>query len=216
MKVLIVGSGTMGSGIAQVIALSKMDVIINDLSQELLDRAYQRISKTLDKLVRKEKITVELKEEVLSHISTSVDIKTCRDVDLVIEAASENMEIKKKIFKTLDENISKKAILATNTSSLSITEIASSTNRKEKVIGIHFFNPAPVMKLVEVVKTFGTSKETLDKTLDFVKQISKEAVIVEEAPGFVVNRILIPLINEAVAIYSENIASVEDIDKAMK
>lgn len=216
MKVLIVGSGTMGCGIAQVIASYHHDVILNDISLELLEKAINNISSSLDRLIKREKITEQKKTNILSRITTTVDITDCKDVDLVIEAASENIEIKKKIFKNLDENINVEAILATNTSSLSITEIASSTNRRDKVIGIHFFNPAPVMKLVEVIKTLDTSEETLEKTFEFVKQIDKEAVLVEEAPGFVVNRILIPMINEAIAIYAENIASCEDIDKAMK
>lgn len=216
MKVLVIGSGTMGSGIAQVVAMAKLNVVINDISEELLEKAYKNISSNLDRLVKKEKINEAEKTEILSHITTCIDISNCDDVDLVIEAASENMEIKKKIFKNLDEKINKNAILATNTSSLSITEIASSTNRSEKVIGIHFFNPAPIMKLVEVIRTLNTNQETLDKTLEFVKVIGKEAVLVEEAPGFIVNRVLIPMINEAIGIYAENIASIEDIDKAMK
>ena len=163
MKVLIVGSGTMGSGIAQVIASFHHDVILNDLSEVLLEKAIHNISNNLDRLIKKEKISEQEKGAILSRITTTIDIANCQDVDLVIEAASENIEIKKKIFKHLDENINSEAILATNTSSLSITEIASSTNRRDKVIGIHFFNPAPVMKLVEVIKTLDTSEATLEK-----------------------------------------------------
>ncbi len=216
MKVLVIGSGTMGSGIAQVIAQSGLDVILNDLSEDLVNRGYQKIVKKLDKLVLKEKLTEDKKEMILNHIMTCVDIKEAYDVDLVIEAAVEKMEVKKEIFKVLDEKIQKNAIFATNTSSLSITEIATSVNRSDKVIGIHFFNPAPVMKLTEVIKGLTTSQESLKFTLDFVEKIGKEAVEVSEAPGFIVNRLLIPMINEAIAILSENISTVEDIDKAMK
>ncbi|QVK19105.1 3-hydroxybutyryl-CoA dehydrogenase [Mycoplasmatota bacterium] len=215
MKVLIIGSGTMGSGIAQVIAQSGQTVILNDISSELVEKGYQKITRNLEKLVSKGKITEEQKNTILNHISINTDIKEAYDVDLVIEAAVENMEIKKKIFKQLDETIQKDAILATNTSSLSITEIAASTTRCDKVIGIHFFNPAPVMKLIEVIKGLTTSTETFNTIIEFVKSIGKEVVNVEEAPGFVVNRLLIPMINEAIGILSEQVASVEDIDKAM-
>jgi len=215
MKVLVIGSGTMGCGIAQVIAQSGMDVILNDLTSELVENGYQKINHNLEKLVSKEKINQDEKENILKHISLNIDIKEVKYVDLVIEAVVENMDIKKKIFKQLDEVIQKDAILATNTSSLSITEIASSTTRSDKVIGIHFFNPAPVMKLIEVIKGLATSVDTVNTVLDFVNKIGKESVLVEEAPGFIVNRILVPMINEAVGILSEQVASVEEIDKAM-
>jgi 3-hydroxybutyryl-CoA dehydrogenase len=215
MKVLVVGSGTMGSGIAQVIAQSNIEVYLNDVSIDLLDKAYQRIGKNLSKLVAKGRITDSDKENILKRIITCVDIKDAKDANLVIEAVVENMKVKQEIFSNLDQVMNEKAILATNTSSLSITEIATSVSRRDKVIGIHFFNPAPIMKLVEVIKSITTSEETLDFVLNFVKQIGKEGVLVEEAPGFVVNRLLVPMINEAVGIYAENIALATDIDKAM-
>ncbi|HEY8364461.1 MAG TPA: 3-hydroxybutyryl-CoA dehydrogenase [Haloplasmataceae bacterium] len=215
MKVLVVGSGTMGSGIAQSLASANILVYLYDITQELVDNGFKRIDSALTKLVNKNKIDETKKKEILDNITTCIDFKVAQDVDLVIEAALENMDIKKKIFKELDETINKDAILGTNTSSLSITEIAQATNRSDKVIGIHFFNPAPVMKLVEVIKGLTTSDDTLSFVSNFVKMINKEAVQVEEAPGFVVNRLLIPMINEAIAIYAENIALPQDIDKAM-
>ncbi len=173
------------------------------------------IEKNIKKLATKGKITEEQAEEILSRVSGTTELSLLDDVDLIIEAAVENMEIKKQIFKELDEICKPEAILATNTSSLSITEIATATKRVDKVIGLHFFNPAPVMKLVEIIKGMGTSQETYDVMHELVINISKEPVQVEEAPGFVVNRILVPMINEAVCIYAEGIASAADIDKAM-
>lgn len=215
MKVLVVGSGTMGSGIAQVIASSKIEVILNDINNEILNTAYNNILNSFNKLVQKEKITESQKEEYLKYLHISTELRDASDVNLVIEAASENIEIKKSIFKKLDEVINKDAILASNTSSLSITEIASFTSRPCKVIGVHFFNPPYVMKLIEVIKGYKTSEETFSFVKEFVKNINKEAVEVKEAPGFVVNRILIPMINEAIGVLADNVASVEDIDKAM-
>lgn len=216
MKVLVIGSGTMGSGIAQVIAQAGFPVVLNDINEEALKRGYAMIEKALAKLVVKEKLTEEKKQSILSHVELTTDLKTASTVDLVIEAAVENMDIKKKIFKQLDEIMKKETILATNTSSLSITEIASATNRPDQVIGVHFFNPAPIMKLVEIIKGIATSEETLNTMMSFVQDIKKEPVQVEEAPGFVVNRILIPMINEAIGILAEGVASAQDIDLAMK
>ncbi|WBW98560.1 3-hydroxybutyryl-CoA dehydrogenase [Oceanirhabdus sp. W0125-5] len=215
-KICVLGAGTMGAGIAQVFASKGYEVILRDIKDEFVDNGIAFITKSLDRLVKKEKITEEKKEEILSNISGTTDIKLVDDCDLIIEAAVENMEIKKKIFKELDEICKEDAILASNTSSLSITEIAAATNRPDKVIGMHFFNPAPVMKLVEIIKGIATSDETFDKIKELSVAIGKEPVEVAEAPGFVVNRILIPMINEAVGIYAEGIASVEDIDTAMK
>ncbi|MCM1990149.1 3-hydroxybutyryl-CoA dehydrogenase [Oceanirhabdus seepicola] len=215
-KICVLGAGTMGAGIAQVFASKGYEVILRDIKDEYVDKGIAFITKSLDRLVKKEKITEEKKEEILSNISGTTDIKLVDDCDLIIEAAVENMEIKKKIFKELDEICKEETILASNTSSLSITEIAAATNRPEKVIGMHFFNPAPVMKLVEIIKGIATSDETFEKIKGLSEDIAKEPVEVAEAPGFVVNRILIPMINEAVGIYAEGIASVEDIDRAMK
>ncbi len=215
MKVLIIGSGTMGRGIAQVIAKSGIKVILNDLNEQLLSNSIKVISNDLAKLVNKGKITEDVKAGILANITTTIDFNTAKNVDLVIEAAVENIDIKKQLFKQLDLVINPQAILATNTSSLSITEIATSTSRPDRVIGIHFFNPAPVMKLVEVIKGLTTSEDTFNLVSEFVSSINKEQVNVSEAPGFVVNRLLIPMINEAIGIYSERVATIEDIDKAM-
>ncbi|NBI07460.1 3-hydroxybutyryl-CoA dehydrogenase [Senegalia massiliensis] len=216
MKATIIGGGTMGSGIAQAFAGAGYDVMIKDINQEGIDRGIKIISKNLDRLVKKEKITEDKKNEIMGRVRGTLSNDDIKDSDIVIEAAVENMDIKKKIFKELDEVCKEDAILASNTSSLSITEIASATNRPEKVIGMHFFNPVPVMKLVEVIKGIATSEETKMKIIEMSKELGKTSVEVEEAPGFVVNRILVPMINEAAGILAEGVASKEDIDEAMK
>jgi len=216
MKVLILGAGTMGSGIAQAFAQSGHEVIIRDIKDEYVDKGIAGIDRNLSRSVKKERITEEDKIAVLEKISGTTDINAAEDVDLVVEAAVENMEIKRKIFAELDEICKPEAILASNTSSLSITEIAGATNRPDKVIGMHFFNPVPVMKLVEVIKGIATSEETKDKIIELSKDLGKTPVEVEEAPGFVVNRILVPMINEAVGILADGVAKAEDIDEAMK
>lgn len=215
MKVAVIGSGTMGAGIAQVIA-AKHEVILRDVAKEALERAQKTIDKNLSRLVTKEKIDEAEKARIIANIKISDDIADIKDCDLVIEAASENPQIKKAIFKELDEVCDEKTILASNTSSLSITEIAAATNRTDKVIGMHFFNPVPMMKLVEVIKGKKTSAEVNQFILDLTAEIGKTAVEVEEGPGFVVNRVLIPMINEAIGIYADGLASAEDIDTAMK
>ncbi|WP_040192666.1 3-hydroxybutyryl-CoA dehydrogenase [Clostridium culturomicium] len=214
-KICILGAGTMGSGIAQAFAVKGYEVIVRDIKDEFVQRGLGMITKNINKLVAKGKMTQEVAEDVLSRISGTTELAHLEDVDLIIEAAVENMEIKKSIFRELDEICKPETILATNTSSLSITEIATATKRVDKVIGLHFFNPAPVMKLVEIIKGMATSEETYNKMVELSNSIGKEPVLVEEAPGFVVNRILVPMINEAVGIYAEGIASVEGIDKAM-
>lgn len=214
-KIGVIGSGTMGSGIAQSFAAKGFEVFMMDISSEYVDKGLVMISKNLDRLVKKEKITQENKEDILANVAGVTDLNSLDDCDIVIEAASENMNIKKKIFTELDSILKKEAILATNTSSLSITEIAVATNRPDKVIGMHFFNPVPVMKLIEVIKGIATSVETFDAVFALSKEIDKEPIKVEEAPGFVVNRILIPMINEAVGILADGVASAEDIDNAM-
>jgi len=214
-KICVLGAGTMGSGIAQAFAAKGYEVIVRDIKDEFVQKGLGMIEKNIKKLATKGKITEEQAEEILSRVSGTTELSLLDDVDLIIEAAVENMEIKKQIFRELDEICKPEAILATNTSSLSITEIATATKRVDKVIGLHFFNPAPVMKLVEIIKGMGTSQETYDAMHELVINISKEPVQVEEAPGFVVNRILVPMINEAVCIYAEGIASAADIDKAM-
>lgn len=215
-KIFVLGAGTMGSGIVQAFAQKGYEVIVRDIKDELVQSGIVRINNGLSKLVSKGKMTEETKEDILSRISGTTDINLAADCDLVVEAAIENMKIKKEIFAELDKICKPETILASNTSSLSITEVASATNRPEKVIGMHFFNPAPVMKLVEIIRGMATSQETFDAVKELSVAIGKEPVEVEEAPGFVVNRILIPMINEASFILQEGIASVEDIDTAMK
>jgi 3-hydroxybutyryl-CoA dehydrogenase len=214
-KIFVLGAGTMGAGIAQAFAAKGYEVIIRDIKDEFVDRGLANIKKGYDKLVAKGKVTQEDAEAILSRISGAVDMNLAEDCDLVVEAAVENMDIKKKIFAELDKICKPETILSSNTSSLSITEVATATTRPEKVIGMHFFNPAPVMKLVEIIKGMATSQETFDKVKEAAVSIGKDPVEVAEAPGFVVNRILIPMINEAVGIFAEGIASAEDIDKAM-
>lgn len=214
-KVFVLGAGTMGAGIAQAFAAKGYEVIIRDIKDEFVEKGLNGINKNLSKLVEKGKLTEEAKEEILSRVSGTVDMNEAEDCDLVVEAVVENMEIKKKIFAELDSICKPETILSSNTSSLSITEVASATKRPDKVIGMHFFNPAPVMKLVEVIRGIATSQETYDKVKALSVAIGKEPVEVAEAPGFVVNRILIPMINEGITVLAEGTASVEDIDKAM-
>ena len=215
-KIFVIGAGTMGAGIVQAFAQKGYEVIVRDIKDEFVDRGIAGINKGLTKLVSKGKITEEDKEAVLSKITGTTDLGLAADCDLVIEAAVENMEIKKQIFAELDKICKEETILASNTSSLSITEVASATNRPDRVIGMHFFNPATIMKLVEVIRGMATSQETFDKVKAMSEAIGKTPVEVAEAPGFVVSRILIPMINEAIGIYAEGIASVEDIDTSMK
>lgn len=215
MKVAVVGSGVMGSGIAQVMAKDN-EVIIRDIIPQALEKAKATIKKNLEKSVSKGKITQEEMDKTISRITTSDNIQDIKDCDLVIEAATENEKIKLAIFKELDEVCEPKTILASNTSSLSITAIGAATKRPEKVIGMHFFNPVPVMKLVEVIKGQLTSDETNKIILDLTGKIGKTAVQVEEGPGFVVNRVLIPMINEAVGILADGLATPEGIDTAMQ
>ena len=214
-KIFVLGAGTMGAGIAQAFAAKGYEVILRDIKDEFVDKGLAGINKGLSKLVAKGKITEEAKEELLSKISGTTDMALAADCDLVIEAAVENMVIKKQIFAELDKICKPETILATNTSSLSITEVAAATNRPDKVIGMHFFNPAAIMKLVEIIKGMATSQETFDAVKEVAVAIGKEPIEVAEAPGFVVNRILIPMINEAVGILAEDVASAVDIDKAM-
>ncbi|MTK11043.1 MAG: 3-hydroxybutyryl-CoA dehydrogenase [Clostridiaceae bacterium] len=216
MKVFVLGAGTMGSGIVQSFAQAGYDVVMRDIEESFVNRGMSVITKNLEKSVQKGKVTVEEKSEILSRITPTTDINLVKEADFVVEAAVENMAIKKKVFAELDEICKLEAILATNTSSLSITDVASSTNRPDKVIGMHFFNPVPVMKLVEVTKGLSTSSETKDKVIQLSKSLGKDPVEVKEAPGFVVNRILIPMINEAIGILDEGVATAEDIDKSMK
>lgn len=216
MKVYVIGTGTMGAGVVQAFAQANVPVVMKSRTQSSLDKAVGKISKSLAKLVEKGKIEQAYMDATMANISTTTNYADFADADLVIEAASEDMNLKKEVFAELAKICKPETIFATNTSSLSITEIAACTDRPAQFIGMHFFNPAPVMKLVEVIKGQMTSEETSNKIFELATAIGKTPVMVEEAPGFVVNRILIPMINEAVGIYAEGIASVEDIDSAMK
>lgn len=214
MKVGIIGAGTMGSGIAQAFAQTEgYEVFLCDINEEFAANGKKKIAKGFEKRIAKGKMTQETADAVLTKITTGV--KTiCTDCDLVVEAALENMQIKKQTFKELQDICKADCIFATNTSSLSITEIGAGLDRP--VIGMHFFNPAPVMKLVEVIAGLNTPEEVVEKIKAISVEIGKTPVQVNEAAGFVVNRILVPMINEAVGIYAEGVASVEDIDTAMK
>lgn len=213
----VLGTGTMGAGIIQVMAQTGYNVVLRARRQTSVDNGIAKVTKNLEKLVAKEKMTEDQKNEILSRVKGSTDISIIKDADLIIEAATEDMEAKKALFAELNELCKPEAIIATNTSSLSITEIAEASGRPDKIIGMHFFNPVPAMKLVEIIKGIATSEETLKTIVELTKEIGKVPVEVNEAPGFVVNRILVPMINEAAFVYGEGIAnSAEDIDTAMK
>lgn len=214
-KVCVLGAGTMGAGIAQAFAAKGYEVVLRDIKDEFVEKGIKGIEKGLSKRVSKGKMAQEDLDAIMGRIEGTIDLNKAADCDLVVEAAVENMKIKREIFADLDRICKPEAILSSNTSSLSITEIATATNRPDKVIGMHFFNPAPVMKLVEVIRGMATSQETFDAVKEISIAIGKDPVEVAEAPGFVVNRILIPMINEAIGIYAEGIATAEDIDKAM-
>ena len=216
MKVMVLGAGTMGSGIAQAFAVSGYQVIVRDLQQAFVDKGLAGIAKSLDRIVAKGNLSDEDRKAALGRLSGTTELSAAADVDLVIEAAVENMAIMKAVFAELDSVCKPEAILATNTSSLSITEIASATQRPHQVIGMHFFNPVPMMKLVEVIKGLATSDETKATIVELCGTLGKTPVEVSEAPGFVVNRILIPMINEAIGILADGVATAEDIDAAMK
>ena len=216
-KVMVIGAGQMGSGIAQVMAAHGVEVTLRDIKQEFVDRGIAKIEKSLAHSVTKGRITEDDKNATMARIHGVVDLtpEAC-DVHLAIEAATENIKIKQSIFKELDEKMPKDAIIASNTSSVSITMLAAGTSRPDKFIGMHFFNPAPVMKLVEVTKGLGTSEETFEKVYELAKALEKNPVKVNDAPGFVGNRIMIPMINEAIFTLSEGVASKEDIDAVAK
>ena len=215
MKVLIYGTGIMGKGIAQVFARKGHQVYLFNPREGSSDKAYNQLVLTLVKLVEREKISSSEKTSILNNITVISSLKEAYDVELVIEAITEDIELKKVKFKEIDKSINENAILCTNSSSLSITEIASVTSRPEKVIGLHFFNPAPVMKLIEIIKGVYTSDDTVEFARELSISLDKEPTLVQEAPGFIVNRILIPMINEAIGAFSDGIATIEDIDSAM-
>lgn len=215
-KVMVIGAGQMGSGIAQVCAMAGFDVILQDLKHEFLDRGVGVIDKNLQRQVDKDRMTSDEKTAILARLQTSTDIQSASEVDIVIEAAVENMEIKSSIFKQLDEIAPAHTILASNTSSLPITEIAAATKRPEKVIGMHFMNPVPVMKLVEIIRGLATADEVYQAIEDMTKKLNKVPVEVNDFPGFVSNRVLMPMINEAIYTVYEGVATPEAVDEVMK
>ena len=216
MKIMVLGAGTMGAGIAQVAAQSGFDVILRDIKQDFVDNGLKGIDKNLSRLVEKGRLEAADKEAAMGRIVGVVDMASAADCDLVIEAAVEIMEIKKSIFKELDQICKPECILASNTSALSITAIGAVTNRADRVIGMHFFNPVPSMKLVEIIRGASTSQATFEVIKDLTEKLGKAPVEINEAPGFVVNRLLIPMLNEGMYALMEGVASAEDIDTSMK
>ena len=216
-NISVIGAGTMGNGIAHVFAQNGYQVNLIDVSQEALEKAVKTISRNLDRMVAKEKITELQKKITLNNLTTISEIKSgVENAELVIEAATENLDIKLSIFKEIDLHCPKECILSTNTSSISITKIAANTSRADKVIGMHFMNPVPIMKLIEVIKGYSTSTQTLETIMKLSKKIGKSPVEVNDFPGFVANKILIPMINEAIITLHEGVAGVEEIDTVMK
>ncbi len=216
-KVTVVGAGTMGSGIAHVLSQNGYFVNLIDINKSVLEKAINVIKQNMDRQIKKGVFTEEEKEQAIARINTLTSLESgAKDADFVIEAATENVKIKKDIFKSLDLVCKPETILATNTSSISITEIASATNRPDKVIGMHFFNPVPVMKLVEIIRGHDTSDETFRITKELAEKLGKTPVEVKDYPGFVSNRILMPMINEAIYCLMEGVASAEDIDTVMR
>ena len=216
-NITVIGAGTMGNGIAHVFAQSGFQVVLTDISASALEKAIMTITKNLDRLVEKEKITLVEKTQTLSRITSTDDLKTSlKSADFVVEAATENEALKLKIFQDIDQHAPAHCILASNTSSISITKIASVTSRPDKVIGMHFMNPVLIMKLVEVIRGYNTSDEVCSTVLNLSTKLGKSPVEVNDYPGFVANRILMPMINEAICTLHEGVAGVEEIDTVMK
>ncbi|CAA0153424.1 3-hydroxybutyryl-CoA dehydrogenase (Beta-hydroxybutyryl-CoA dehydrogenase) (BHBD) [Tenacibaculum maritimum] len=216
-NIAVIGAGTMGNGIAHTFAQFGYNVQLIDISQTALDKGMATITKNLDRMVGKGKISEDDKNSTLKNITTYTSIEAgTKTANLVVEAATENVDLKLKIFKTLDEICPKETILATNTSSISITQIAAATNRPEKVIGMHFMNPVPIMKLVEIIRGYNTSDEVMELIVELSKKINKTPVEVNDYPGFVANRILMPMINEAIETLYNGVAGVTEIDTVMK
>lgn len=216
-NIVVIGAGTMGNGIAHVFAMNGYQTSIVDISEGALQKAIANITKNLDRMVGKGTITENDKNETLNKLSTHTDLAlNIKNADLIVEAATENIDLKLKIFKTLDENAPKECILASNTSSISITKIASVTNRPGQVIGMHFMNPVPIMKLVEVIRGYDTTDQVTNTIFELSKNLGKVPVEVNDYPGFVANRILMPMINEAIITLHEGVAGVEEIDTVMK
>lgn len=215
-KICVLGAGIMGAGIAQICAKAGFEVYIRDMEDRFVENGLTTIKSNLDRAVSKGKMDKEKADAVLGRITGTTDLtRAAGEADLVIEAIIEVMDIKRQVFQDLDNICKKDTLIATNTSGLSITEMAAVTQRPDKVIGMHFFNPVPVMKLVELIRGFTTSDDTLNMAWEFVEKIDKTPIEVKEAPGFAVNRILVPMINEAIFVLAEGVASAEDIDKSM-
>ena len=215
-NIAVIGAGTMGNGIAHVFAQTGYQVRLVDISSEALDAARATIAQNLDRMIKKEKITDEEKQATLGRLDTFTDLtEGVADADLVVEAATENVDLKLKIFEQLEASTPAGCILASNTSSISITRIAAATNRPDKVIGMHFMNPVPVMKLVEIIRGYSTSQQTLETIMSLTEEIGKIPVEANDYPGFVSNRILVPMINEAIHTLHEGVAGVEEIDQVM-
>lgn len=215
-RIGIVGAGIMGSGIAQAFATAGIGVVMTDVADAALQRGLATIAGSMDRLIKKEKMTPAEKAAALERITTSSDVRAIADCELVIEAATENEALKLEIFRRLDETVRPGAILASNTSSISITKLAAATKRPDRVIGMHFSNPVPMMALVEIITGLQTSDETKNEVEEVARRVGKTPVIVKNAPGFVLNRLLCPMINEAVFAYSEGLASPAEIDEVMK
>lgn len=216
-NIVVIGAGTMGNGIAHTFAQSGFAVSLVDVNQNSLDKAIQTITTNLDRIIAKGNLTEEEKAKTLGNITTFTDLKDAAPkADLIVEVATENLDLKLKIFTQIDELAPENCILATNTSSISITQIAAATKRPEKVIGMHFMNPVPIMKLVEIIKGYSTSKETFDEIFELSKTLGKVPTEVNDYPGFVANRILMPMINEAIETLYNGVAGVEEIDTVMK
>ena len=216
-NISVIGAGTMGNGIAHVFAQSGFQVSLIDISEKALEKGIATITKNLDRMVAKEKITEQQKKDTLAKITTQTDMKTgLANADLVVEAATENVDLKLKIFRDMDSFTPANTILATNTSSISITQIAAVTSRPDKVIGMHFMNPVPIMKLVEIIRGYSTSDEVTNSIMEMSKTLGKVPVEVNDYPGFVANRILMPMINEAIYTLYESVAGVQEIDTVMK
>ncbi len=215
-KIMVVGAGQMGSGIAQVCAMAGFQVVLHDMSEEIVEKGFQSIKGQLQKQADKGKLAEQAKEDILQRLIPSVNIENAKGVDLIIEAIIEKMEAKTALFEKLDQLAQEHVILATNTSSLPITEIAAATNRPDRVIGMHFMNPVPVMKLVEIIRGLATSEEVYQQIEELTKQLNKTPVEVQDFPGFVSNRILMPMINEAIFSVYEGVAEPKAIDEVMK
>ncbi len=215
-NIAVIGGGTMGNGITHVCAMSGYNVTLIEQSEDLLDKAFGTITKNLDRMVKKEKISEQDKNDTLGRITKATSLDDAKDAHIAIEAVFENLDVKLKIFKELDRVTSPDSILASNTSSISITKLATATNRPEKVVGMHFMNPVPMMKLVEMIRGMATADDTFDTTMELAKKLGKTPVPAHDYPGFVANRILMPMINEAIQALFEGVGTAENIDEIMK